>query len=209
MPLEATHIRFALDLKKRYPVQNLTEYIAGSIYPDSRYVSKLGRLLTHSDDCLDSSFANTDFTMGWQSHLYCDLLFNKAKKEMFAEIAFAPDYRDDDWIISTAIKILLDIDDCSHLDVGEYLDCLDYSTNPNNEDIGLVKRYNRIIKDFYSREPIPVIRAYGPILESFGIQKTLVDSVIATTESFDTDLASREKISRLYQRMLELATEGD
>lgn len=209
MPLEATHIRFALDLKKRYPVQNLTEYIVGSIYPDSRYVSKIAWPLSHGSKYLEMSFADTDFKMGWQSHIICDNWFDKVKKDIFTEIVFPPDHTNDDWVVSTAIKILLDIDDCKHLDIEKYLDCLDYSSNPNNEDIGLVKRYNLIIKDFYSREPIPAIRSYGPIMEIFGIPKELSDSVIATTESFDANPASRKKISRLYQRMLELATEGN
>ena len=38
MALEATHIRFAYDLKEKYKITDLEKYISGLIYPDSRYI---------------------------------------------------------------------------------------------------------------------------------------------------------------------------
>lgn len=39
MPLEATHIRFALDLLNKYKIKNIDQYIAGAVYPDSHYIT--------------------------------------------------------------------------------------------------------------------------------------------------------------------------
>ena len=50
MALEATHMRFALDLKNKYQVRNIKKYIVGTIYPDSRYLSGIDRTLTHSEN---------------------------------------------------------------------------------------------------------------------------------------------------------------
>ncbi len=61
MSLEATHIRFALDLKDKYRVQAIEKYISGTTYPDSRYVTKIDRGLTHNDDILTPGFAKDDF----------------------------------------------------------------------------------------------------------------------------------------------------
>ena len=67
MALEATHIRFALDLKDKYQVKDLEKYISGTIYPDSRYVSEIGRELTHPKDYLDwDIFAVDDFKKGFE-----------------------------------------------------------------------------------------------------------------------------------------------
>lgn len=48
MSLGATHIRFALDLRDRYQVQDIEKYLSGTIYSDSRYVTKIDRNLTHN-----------------------------------------------------------------------------------------------------------------------------------------------------------------
>lgn len=39
MALEATHLRFALDLLPKLEVKDINDYLAGSIYPDSRYTT--------------------------------------------------------------------------------------------------------------------------------------------------------------------------
>ena len=57
MGLEATHIRFALDLKEDLDAKDLNKYLSGAIYPDSRHVTKLERKVTHNFDLV----VNKDF----------------------------------------------------------------------------------------------------------------------------------------------------
>ena len=52
MSLQITHIRFALDLHKELNITSLDQYISGTIYPDSRYMTGIDRSLTHSDTLL-------------------------------------------------------------------------------------------------------------------------------------------------------------
>jgi hypothetical protein len=47
MALEATHIRFALDLKDTYGVNDVHAFVSGAVYPDSRYVMGIDRIATH------------------------------------------------------------------------------------------------------------------------------------------------------------------
>ena len=53
MALEATHIRFAFDLKDVYDVSDIDAFVSGSIYPDSRYVTGIDRLATHPEGYLN------------------------------------------------------------------------------------------------------------------------------------------------------------
>jgi hypothetical protein len=211
MPLEATHIRFAEDIKNRYVVNNLDEYISGSIYPDSRYITKIDRNLTHGEECRNKNFPDSDFKMGWQSHYLCDIAFNKIKKIIFSGIsftkydtddAFAKNYTIDDWIISTSIKILQDINDLKYLKISGYLACLDYIDNPNDEDEKIINKYNQLIKNFYKNNQSPSVNDYKQILSAFDIAPKLVDSVISKTSQFYSDDQIMKKIKLLYGEML-------
>lgn len=53
MALEASHIRFALDLKDKYSIQDVQKLVSGTVYPDSRYATKIDRQLTHPQDFMD------------------------------------------------------------------------------------------------------------------------------------------------------------
>jgi hypothetical protein len=126
MALEATHIRFALDVKDLYGIKNIAEYIQGTVYPDSRYVSGISRELTHDSNFLEKSFANNDFNAGWQAHLMCDKIqrrvfhqnlpgFDKYKSE---------GYQEDKWIDFTAAKIIADMNDVQMFDIQSILEFL-------------------------------------------------------------------------------------
>lgn len=74
MSLEATHIRFALDLKDEYKIKDIKKYISGTVYPDSRYITGIDRNLTHYNDILKPEFAKDDFKKGWQVHQICGMI---------------------------------------------------------------------------------------------------------------------------------------
>ena len=56
MAFTATHIKFALDFKDKYDIKDLSHYLSGAIYPDSRYVTGIDRNLTHNSDLHRSSW---------------------------------------------------------------------------------------------------------------------------------------------------------
>ncbi len=82
MSLIATHIRFAINLKDIYHVQDIEKYIAGTVYPNSRYVTKIDRKLTHNNNILRPTFTKDDFKKGWQVHQICDIVQNKIKTKI-------------------------------------------------------------------------------------------------------------------------------
>ncbi len=144
MALEVTHIRFALDIIERYQVTSLREYLSGTIYPDSRYVTGINRNLTHNGDVLDKSFSQSDFTSGWQVHCVCDEIQRSVHQELFPELhIFEGPKRS---IYLTALKLFQDMSDAREINLEKYLPCLDYSYNANGEDIEYIKKYNNIVR---------------------------------------------------------------
>ncbi len=155
MALQATHIKFALDLKEKYKPKNLKKYISGAVYPDSRYVTGLNRDLTHGTHLLNMDLTD-DFKKGWHSHLVCDnllgIVMDKILPNKFNRQKNVIRQGNQYWLNVTAIKILLEIYIFKTFNIQRYLIMLDYIENPYNEDFNLVKKSNYIIQLAYKNK---------------------------------------------------------
>lgn len=148
MPLEATHIRFSLEIKDDREAKDLEKYIAGTIYPDSRYLSGVERSLTHNLDYFKGRKKLTDFEKGWLSHVICDCVFKEVAEDRFSDLVLfdSHKYR---WPAVTAIKVIQDIKDFASCDIQAVIDFLDYYETHFREDERRVIEYNGIIKGMY------------------------------------------------------------
>lgn len=198
MSLEATHIRFALELKDSYQIKNLPAYLAGAIYPDSRYVTTVDRDLTHSNICLQKNWANTDFKKGWQSHYIYDSKHEKVSVLIFPEL-FNQKNRGHWWLPSTAIKILQDIDDAQSIDIQKYLSCLDYVSNPNGEDITKVKEYNQMVKNIYKNKKSLKVEDYEKFIRLLPLEHDMADKIIKRTKEFLNTPSIISRVKTLHQ----------
>ncbi|MCX6795852.1 MAG: hypothetical protein NT165_03980 [Candidatus Falkowbacteria bacterium] len=204
MSLEITHIRFALDLQNDYQIKDLADYLAGAIYPDSRYVSGVSRLLTHDDKFLLPSFAVDDFSMGWQTHQLCDLVYDVVRRKLFEDL-FPPGrdpYDEESWIKSTAIKIIQDIDDGRSLDDNLCLDFLENPRNPNGEDIRGIKQYQQIMIDVFENKKKNSVTEYFNMWLSMGVKKDLCEQILLQAEEFLADKNMFARIQKIYGEML-------
>jgi len=205
MPLEATHIRFALDLQDKYEIKDLRQYISGAVYPDSRYVTGLDRRLTHDDVYLLPEFATDDFKKGWQTHKICDHAYDIVRKRLFPDL-FPGDfdfYSRPDWIISTALKIIYDIEDMQSFDIQKYLECLEYVYNPNNEDIDAVKKYNTILINLYKNKKVISVAESIGMWKALGQDKSIRAELRKTTENLLKDQKMVSRIKLVYQEVLD------
>lgn len=205
MPLEATHIKFALDLKSKYKIKNLNEYISGTIYPDSRYVSKIERMLTHGGQ--ESVFKNTnsDFENGWAIHLLCDKVCNKVIEEELPElfVGVGPAGQGTErWIIKTAIKGIQDMEIYKQFDPNPYLDMVDYFGSPNNESAEIIKRYNQIIKEMYHDKKEITILDIGEMWLKFNGESEMIEKINKKTELLLKNPVIEAKIKNLYDKMV-------
>lgn len=202
MSLEATHIRFALALMDEYKIEDINKYIAGAIYPDSRYITGIKREATHHDRFLSPDFADDDFKRGWQAHKICDHVSYIVMKRLFPEIFPNDDYDKQTWINSTAIKIIQDIDDVQLFDIQKYLECLEYAHNPNDEDIKEIKRYNNIMVDLYKGKKYIVVEDSIAMWIALGQDEEVCEQVRIKTKIFLNDSEMLKRIKSIYDEII-------
>lgn len=204
MALEATHMRFALDLKDRYQVKDLEKYIVGSIYPDSRYISGIDRELTHSDKFLNSEFLKDDFHKGWHCHFLADKFGRKVTENIFKELI---DLKESDfndwWEFFSAIKVVQDINDINKIDSVQCIKYLEnYAFNPNSEKLINIKIYNKTIVDLYNKEKEKYFENYFKMWLDWGVDSSRISKLMKNVKIFIEDKNTLEKISKVYDETL-------
>ena len=204
MALEATHIRFALDLKDKYQVQNIKKYISGTIYPDSRYVTGIDRNLTHNNKILKPKFAKDDFRKGWQVHQICDIAqhFILRKQILFLNRHPIKGWQENKWVEFTSAKIIQDMADMQKFDIQQVIKFLEYVENPNGEDIKKVKKYNQIMVDLYKDKTITTVEDNYKMWLALGINNELGNKVKEKTHEFLKDKKLVKEIESCYKIML-------
>jgi hypothetical protein len=147
MALPATHIRFALDSVHRFPITYLDRYIAGTLYPDSRWLTGVDRLKSHDQKYLTPEFPDSEYTYGIHIHCVCDKIQSLVFAERLPGLADLDDQ--DRWVYLSAAKMIQDSFDMQEFDLQACLPFLAYAENPNDEDVNAVLAFNRIIQNAY------------------------------------------------------------
>lgn len=186
MPLSASHIKFALDMKDYFKPKNLQEYFTGAVYPDSRYLSGIDRNKTHSENFWSKDFwGENDFKKGWASHNISDKAYVNGIRKIF------PAWIDlnEDWvkIENAAVKVLGDISLLSEEEIVRIINSIDSIPNFNNESAEAIKEHLQTMKDCYKNGDKTTISDYINTM-----QKTVGKEVITKAEFFSKD----EKLSK-------------
>lgn len=208
MALEATHLRFALDVLDDYHVADLSRYLSGTIYPDSRYVSGIDRLLTHPEDFSDISLpAEDDFRKGWEAHLTYDLL----QGAVFAEMSGSTLVRhgEEAWRERTAYKMIQNEIDFGYIDATELVFHLGVILNPFGESMGLVKKYHDSVMNVFQNAGKEWISERLPIFEMMksDTERELMNDLLARCDRLRNDPAIMEKIAGIYDRTMSIYRE--
>jgi len=206
MSLQATHIRFALDVRDKYQVSEIKKYICGTIYPDSRYIAKVERTLTHNEDILLPSFAKDDFRKGWQVHQICDILQNYIFSKHVSLLTQYPIkiWDEPKWLAFTASKIIQDISDMQSFDIQKMLVHLKYAENPNDENIEDVKKSNQIIINLYKDKKTTSLDDYYYMWLGLGMGKEKASKIKAKTKEFLKNKHLVSQIQSCYDKILKL-----
>jgi hypothetical protein len=106
MALPATHIRFALDLVHRFPIENTARYISGTLYPDSRRLTGVDRLKSHASRYLEPDFPDSEYTYGIHIHCVCDLVQSQVFEERLPGLQGLEDQAR--WLYLSAAKMIQD-----------------------------------------------------------------------------------------------------
>lgn len=207
MALIGTHIRFALDLKNDLNIQSLDQYISGTIYPDSRYLSKIDRTATHSPKFLSPQFyKNNDFKKGWFAHL----LYDDIQFKVFAQIF--PDLLDkfkeetgylstEHWILRSGLKTFQDLDDVSQFPIKDYLSCLKYVETPNHEASSIISNYNQMFINIYGKNNLET-KDLVEMWARLGVDQDLVNQIGEKITELKLNKEILQKIPLIYPETL-------
>lgn len=205
MALIATHTKFALDVSDKLNVGEMSLYLSGTNYPDSRYITHLPRPKTHDISFQERGFyQQSDFTKGWAVHLLCDRAQSRLFREKFAgelEGKLPVESLNEGWVVVTALKILQDIAVLQDFSIGEYLHCFDYVETPNDEDPQAVASFGAFAQQFYESKPTAA-RDYLPFFTFLGLPDALAAKVIKTAEDLARETTMTARLLELYAAMV-------
>lgn len=196
-------MRFALDLKDRYQVKDLNKYLAGTVYPDTRYTTKINRTLTHPEVSKLEDFAQADdFRKGWFAHLICDKVLNEVTQANFPEIfEYQFTYGNDGWIKFTALKVLQDIRDINEFDLEKCLSCFDHLETPNNENVDVLAEDRKIWKEMYSNHDGSIDHVINCLIR-LGMTKEIGDKIGLQAHAYAKDDRAQDFLERVYSEMV-------
>ncbi len=204
MALFATHIQFALDLKEIMKVKDLSAFLSGTVYPDSRYVTGIVREKTHNDELFNPSFyQQNDFKKGWALHFMCDHFQHDAFFSVFPDefkqlpvIMGSPE-----WYAKTALKVLQDIALFDPAVQSLYIEQLQAYDQPNGEDKSQLEDFYITVQSLYAGGEISM-QKYMSFFKKIGAN----DDILALLGQKITELQSRTSIvtmRSMYSQMLE------
>lgn len=170
MSLIATHLRFALVIKDDLGAGDLEKYIAGAVYPDTRYTTGLARRLTHDFGHFATRRAFDDFEKGWLAHLIGDRVFGEVAEDRFPDLVLSGEI-EDRWAVIAALKIIQDIEDAGRLDLPAALAALDYYELPHQEDERRVIRFHDILRETYGGHQKLTAADYLPMWKGLGMDE--------------------------------------
>jgi len=206
MSLPGTHICFAIDLKDKYKIKDVRKYLAGAIYPDSRYSSGIDRNLTHNQKILSKKFATTDFKKGWQTHQIFDNFYTIEENKILQKLNYKNIDNEEIYLIGTTIKIILDINICKDFAIQKYIKYINYAYNPNGEKISDIKKYNKFFEHFYQNKKNFLIQNYYEMAFYFGASKQQADRIKKYFKEINTNKKMVTKIKNIYNDALLLLT---
>lgn len=205
MAFEASHIRFALDLKDKCRPINTKQYITGALYPDSRFKTGIKRDLTHPKNFMSWDIVQAnDFKKGWFTHLLCDKVQASSIRKRFPYFFTDKELEtgDDSWIALTAVKVLQDLDDAKNFDIAQHLPDLNCIEVHNNEDRALLEEFYRIILKTYQNPQALTLDTYGVILEELGLPLEVARNVVEKAQELQNDNQILNLIYSIYAEVL-------
>lgn len=136
MAQQMTHLRFAKEIAEHLGVQSMNDYLAGAVYPDTRYFTRLPREKTH-DDHAPSLFVSglSDFEKGWASHHFYDETSMPLIMDLYPPGVPEASPGNWTWLFVIAVKIIEDQQSCKLFDGGlETMRSIRYPLVPHAEN---------------------------------------------------------------------------
>lgn len=199
MALTATHLRFALEMKGGLHVQNLEQYLSGTMYPDSRYFTGVAREVTHDESLFVGDLrVLDDFHKGWAMHLACDRSQGQAMTQLFPEEISLTMSGEEGWILRTAFKVLQDIDDAKQFDANRFVRMMTWYRSPHgNETSEQLERYYGLYWNLYASGDVTIEEEMAVWVKA-GMDHALVERVREKANAMKSDSSAMARITQLF-----------
>ena len=193
-------MRFAIEMADGFPIENMDRYIAGTVYPDSRWVTALDREMTHGDRYRQPDFPRDDFTAGW--HVHC--LYDHAQSIRYHALLSTrpPAGKDRNWVRLSAAKMIQDMADIRRFDLKRCLQSLDVEENPNGEALGRIQQFNRTLRKTYTTAGGPSLEDYRNLWIGIGLAPAIAADIVLETRKMMADPKLRRRIENTHDEIL-------
>lgn len=203
MALAATHIRFALELKDALLVTDLSKYLSGTMYPDSRVYTGVRREVTHDRGLFARDLLSlNDFEKGWAMHLRCDLIQAKAMEVLFPDELAESIAGDDEWIFRTALKLMQSLDDAGTYDAPQFARMMTHVETPNGEPHEKVRLFYTFLVEIFEHTPLTIFSEVS-LWEKTGMKEETIQAIIGRTHALASDASAVRRVTQLYSVMRE------
>ncbi len=204
MSFQASHLQFALRVKELVKARDLTRYLSGTIYPDSRYLTGLERKLTHTRIApgLISSLDDA-FIKGWQVHLWYDKLGLHHLDQLILNRSWVPADAEDVkvWTQLTGAKLVEDLHWWQNTDWPQILPFLKFTANPYNEEEKILQNWYQHFINFYQKQPN--LQNYRQQAEFMGIAPEKIELIMEHAQNLYNDRAKRTQIEKVMEQVAE------
>ncbi|MFA6018316.1 MAG: hypothetical protein WCT28_01615 [Patescibacteria group bacterium] len=204
MALEATHVRFALDLLPCLHVSDIESYCAGAVYPDTRIATGLPREMTHGPRCPHDPSAEgfSDFQKGWAAHLLYDEIAGDELRKLLSEEFDRTIRERKSFIEFTSMKAVEDIQSVNLVpNVLDHLQRLAIDRAPLGESLERIYYHFSVTRKLY--ENIPSHESYRQWYLDVGVAQEVADGLFQRTQQMVKDQELDSAIRAIYGQTLE------
>lgn len=205
MSFQATHLQFANQVKDTLNIKDLSRYFSGTLYPDSRYITKVKRPKTHQDVRIKpvKIFALTDnFIKGWQVHLWYDKLALPRLYNIITGKKYQHGGMDnhDIWIPVTAAKLVEDLYWWEKTDWQQILPYLKFINNPNQENPEILKKWYQHFIEYFQNPPN--LDDYQKQAKFMGIDPDIIKAININSHVLNNELDKKNKLHNVMAEVM-------
>jgi hypothetical protein len=205
MSFQASHLNFAqkvIDLIK--PV-DLIGYFSGTLYPDSRYITKVDRAKTHTEIRIEPQkilSLTDDFAKGWQVHLWYDKLALPHLDQIALDRPYQPEdtKNPETWVKVTSAKLVEDLYWWQQTDWPQILPYLKPTKNPYHESLTILNNWYQHFIEFYPHQPD--LEAYRQQAQFMGIDQAKIELIQKNAHNLYNNRVKRRQIEQVSAQVL-------
>jgi hypothetical protein len=204
MSFQATHLQFAYQVKDILKINDLDSYYSGVLYPDSRYITKIKRDLTHGKARIklrEIKNPTDDFNKGWQVHCWYDKL---GLPKLF-NIATGLEYHQGEmekinyWVPVTGAKLVEDLYWWHNNDWSNILKYLKVQKQPNNENLAVLNQWYHHFNNFFQNNPD--LQNYKIQADFMGIDSDKSHQIIEFAYKLYNNKTKRKQLEKIMEKV--------